>query len=1197
MLRASRRVAKLHAISAAQGDATRLPISAFCFSRRPYTPIYKPDDATDRSAPIRHADELRALWARQIPIPSLGRAIEAWLRFGNDPVLHTALPTRHLSGYLEGDLEMVKSEPKVSSSPFAYVEDYMGTNLVRDDPVHIKESAAVWREYFEKKYSIRLRQSRRTASNFIGRLNAPEVFTDEADQPNTKWTSEVHFREMAYLSETHLKEKVTNPLQLEEILWYKSDVSAFLAFFQACQQETATRIPLPVPSVWVYEGDACKQWAEKYLPVTRAAHTFFNQVLAADLKKFDSPTELLKRVAAALRQVHAVLLRRRERQQRLGIFCAQGWAEASKAEKEAWTANEVERWQRSVHEGIYDPEDLLEVSDFDGNGEWSKENEAISEILNAPIQGCSFTLQEFWMHTIRREALETEHILVNERLCEIDAAARRALYDTTESYASILEALEESIAKGWLDIRATVFQPHPNPVWCALHYVKFGASSVVQHTNTAKRQLLFHYAASLNEVAAAALLYYSTKPRSERLDYASPNTLRRSLTQLCATYALDMTHAAQRPILLSAANLAKAEDVIQRISWQVARPFGRRRRARHAQARLRNQKFLPAVSDIQIAEVEPELLEVGEDLTSRWHASRQGRLEPISAWPMGSRKAVHYHWPTPSLEKLRQVLQRANIRGNSPEGLTEQQVVELQSLHQQGVLEISLWRRQTRAEMQAAKERDEHEEKELTMLTEAVPELKEISEYARTLYKRLNREEMAASHTGESFQDTEDEAEDEEEWTFALMLDDKAPLNGEEVREVYLPFTDSTGKELKEGEYRVRVRAYDVETNPSGHPTLCSEAFSNSFKVTDALPKLLEEFIHINPSCTSSDGVEKHPSDGRVRVLGEKLIDLCEFLREKGGLDIPLDLEFELGQELDAKGTFSLDRLGTLLRGNTYHRSLAEHGITDAQRGVESKCRAHWTLYHAGANEEEWSCARRGVLDEAMARQRDWWLEDPILEVEDVATDSVDGNLDPTSYVAMMRYGAELCTVSSASGSTHEADRLPLPPGVVDKHLRADCTVDGTGGILSLRLGDGAGTAAGSVSIDQALAAALAATQRAQDRHRTLSMFKLGPIEKQAQALNFCGIYSSEMGGKYARTFCYALDKAKEELAETAAVGRRALGTEDLDTERRSDMTTVDRFASDTHPEQRKNLFTPRITFSGVKLDDPTPDQTSTWGR
>ncbi|CCW66298.1 unnamed protein product [Phytomonas sp. Hart1] len=1171
-------------------DALKSLFSFCCFSRRSYTPIYKADDATDRLAPIRHTDELRTLWTRQIPIPSLGHAIRAWLRFGNDPVLHTALPTRHCSGYFGSELETTKSDEKVFSSPFAYVEDYMGTNLVRDDPVHIKESVAVWREFFDKKFLTRLRQSRRTSLNFIGRLNGPEVFTDEADQPNTRWVSDTHFQEMAYLVETHLKEKVTNPLQLEEILWYRSDVSAFLAFFLAYHRGTATRIPMPVPSVWVYEGDARRQWAEKYLPVAHAAHTFFNQVLAGDLKKFDSPAELLKRVASAFRQVHAVQLRRRERQQRLGIFCANGWSEATAAEKDTWTANEVERWQRSVQEGIFDPEDLLELSDVDAMSEWSKENEAIQEILDARVKDCSFTLQDFWIHTIRREALETEHILLNERLCEIDAASRRALYDSAESYRSILDALEESIAKGWLDMRATVFHPHPNSVWCALHYAKFGASSIVQHTHTAQRQLLFHHASSLPEVAAAALLYYRTKPRSEQLDYASPRTLRHSLTWLCTTYALDLTRATQRPILASADHLAKAEDVIQRLALHLACPFGRRRRVHHAQARQRNQRLLPPLTAVVVTEVPPERLQASAD------AAEGSASGPIATWPMGSRKAVYYHWVTPFLEKLRLARQASRNWGSHSEGLTKEHMDELQSLRQQGVLELSLWRKQTQTEVQATKNQVEHEEKELMKLTEAVPELKEIAEYTKALYTRLNREEVAVNHTAETIYSAENKIDEDEEWVFALMLDDKAPLNEEEVREVYLPFTNSTGKALEEGEYRVRVRARDTETNPTGHPTLYSEAYSNPFKIKDTLTELLEEFVRITPGNSSHDvGAKCHSQDRRIS--GEHLIALCQFLREKGGLDVPLYLEFDVGQGLDAKGTFSLERLSRLLRGNAYHRSLAEDDITDVQRHAEPGCRAHWALYHAGANEEEWWCARRAVLDEAMARQRDWWLEDPILKVVDLASGSVDGSLMTDSYAATMRYGTELCTILQADGSTHEDDRLPVAPGVVDREFRADCTVDGTGGIISLCLGDGRRTAAESITIDQALAAALTATQRAQDRHRTLSTFKLGPMEKQAQTLNFCGIYSSEMGGKYARTFCYALGKAKEELSEVATVGRRALGTEDLDTERRSEQTTVDRFASDTHPEQRKRLFKPRMTLSGTKLDDPTPDQTSTWGR
>jgi len=375
---------------------------------RQYTPIAAPDSAVDHIAVIRHADELQTLWSRDIPVGTVGRAVEVWLRLGNDPVVHTSLPTT-----------TAVSEKK--TSPFSCVEDYMGTNLVAERPAHVKDSAELWMSYFEAKYLGRMRQSRRTSANFIGILNATAALTDEADHPNTKWSADTQFSEVAYLSERHLKEKVSNPMQLEQALWLKADVDAFLAFHQSYTQQTSTRIPLPVPSLWVHEGEARKLWANKYLHALRAARAFFDNVLAADVKA-GSPARVCKAVAEAFEKVNAILLKRRERQVKAGLVPS-SWVTAPAEQRAAWVANEVEAYQRSIQEDNFDPEDLL-----DSAPEWTTEHAEIGAILEATVDGMNLTLKDFWTHTIRLEELETEHVLESEKMREVAAAARAALY-------------------------------------------------------------------------------------------------------------------------------------------------------------------------------------------------------------------------------------------------------------------------------------------------------------------------------------------------------------------------------------------------------------------------------------------------------------------------------------------------------------------------------------------------------------------------------------------------------------------------------------------------------------------------------------------------------------------------------------------------------------------------------------------------
>lgn len=1121
---------------------------------RQYTPIAAPDSAVDHIAVIRHADELQTLWSRDIPVGTVGRAVEVWLRLGNDPVVHTSLPTT-----------TAVSEKK--TSPFSCVEDYMGTNLVAERPAHVKDSAELWMSYFEAKYLGRMRQSRRTSANFIGILNATAALTDEADHPNTKWSADTQFSEVAYLSERHLKEKVSNPMQLEQALWLKADVDAFLAFHQSYTQQTSTRIPLPVPSLWVHEGEARKLWANKYLHALRAARAFFDNVLAADVKA-GSPARVCKAVAEAFEKVNAILLKRRERQVKAGLVPS-SWVTAPAEQRAAWVANEVEAYQRSIQEDNFDPEDLL-----DSAPEWTTEHAEIGAILEATVDGMNLTLKDFWTHTIRLEELETEHVLESEKMREVAAAARAALY-AEQPYAQVLQALADSVARGALDLRAGVFQPHPNTTWCKLYYAKFGASSIYQHTTTASRQLLFHYAASSLEIAATATLYYATKPLSSKLDYASPYTLRRSYAQLCAAYGLDMTHAAHRPLFLSAHNIAQAEESIRRVVDNVARPYGDRRRSRLQAAQVANRYLLPPVNNVVVSKVDSELLSTGADdaaITSQPEVSGG----QVAMWPLGSKAAVVFQWSTSHLEKLTVMRQAGS--------LTASRAASLLAIQQQGKVEISLWRKRAASELAAARTADVADDKAVAELIAAHPQLKQVSRYASRFFSRLSREgttQEAALATNES---------DGSDWEFAVMLNDRFTLREDLTYEVYLPYTDAQGHALPQGEYRVCVRAYDLEANPSAHPSFCAEAFSAVFPVFDALPQLVDQFFEKKGSAALREDVNKGPTT----LVGSDLIAFCEFLRA-AGLDVPLHFEFDVGQRLDPKGDIELAAFLDSLRSPEFHQSLADSGYSDAQRAMETKCRAHWQLYHPGADAGEWAAARRTVLNGAMAKERDWWMPDPLLDVADVAT----AYLPAESYPAIVRYGTELCTVLSADGSTHEDCDVANAPAVADKRrLRADCTVDGTGAISSLTFGSGTAVSAPDVTTAEALEAALTAIQHAQNRHCTLSMFKLGPMERQAQMMTFCNIHGSEFGGKYGRTYAYAVDKAKKELLEVLTeTGRSALGVGDMEKERLSEHKEVDRFASDSHPQQRVTRFVKRVDLSGRSMEDLGPNESTTWNR
>ncbi|KEG06692.1 hypothetical protein DQ04_12731010 [Trypanosoma grayi] len=969
------------------------------------------------------------------------------------------------------------------------------------------------------------------------------------------------------MAEKLLKEKVSNMEQFERALKRAQPV-AYLAFYDAFQQQTQVHIPLPSPSVWHYEGERRKQWAERFIPISHEAQQFFENVLAADVKKSpDGAEKVLQKVAAVLEEVGKVLVRRHQR--RLG---GRAWSALSDAEKDVFCAGDARRVQLQVETGDFDPpEDERDVGE--AAAEWKSEHDAIMELITAPIDGLGFTAQDFWRCAVRCEEMETEHIHAEERARAISAAARKALYNTT-SFDAVVQGAVDAVARGKLDMSAGVLVPHFNDVWCQLNYAKFGAATVTQHTTTARRQLFFHHSGSLKEVAATATLYYATKPLSSSLDYASPYKFRRSLLALCSTYGVEMAHATQRPLLLSAAHLARAEDLMRTIVTHAARPFGERRRAALERLRVNHERLAVPVRKVLVTAPNSDLLASGKELSES--AANTTKKGSVTMWPLGARRALSYDWQTPHLQKLKAVTAAAGAT------MTAQHVKEIHAAKQRAFVEVSLWRRVTPEEVKQRRETAEAESKWVADTLRSVPQLRQVQQYATSLYQRVGEtlpelpNAAAASAPGgggggeESASGKDD---DTSTWEFAVMLDDRATLNMEQVADLYLPYADANGVPLPQGEYRVRVRCFDLDMNPNHNPALCSEAFSASLQVFDAMPQLIKQFFTV-----SKKGESEVP-----HIPASDFIPFCEFLRE-AGLDVPLRCEFEAGQALTAEGDVFMDYFQKLLRSDEFHRSCAQAGVTDAQREIEPSCRAHWEVHHPGANEAEWAEARRHVLDRAMQQEREWWFPNDMLDVQDIATGSSSGHM-ASMYPATMRYGTELCTVLTAEGRCDSGSGLS-----------AKCEVNGTGGVESLTISS-ANCSSSMISIDEALSVAQRALRGAHDRHNTLSAFRLGPLVKQAQVMVFCGINAFEFGGKYARSYVYAFGKAKKELANTAVSGRVVLGVGDEDVERVSDKEGADRFASTTHPEQRKKLFVARVGPGAVPIDDPTPEQKSEWGR
>lgn len=1498
-------------------------------ARRSYTPIFTPSPPSKKFSDLQCAEEVRTLWASPgvasggggknssanaaapsslstetplFPISSVEDAVRWWIRFGNNPIVHTCLPSKS------------SHRSFASRSPFAYVEDYVGTNLIpplesaaspnglahassssvsSPSPAQIAESVQYWRGYFEYRSAARLRQARRTAIHHVGVASSSSsshgdhdgrsratsskgrgmtageghpipvagegapTWVDEADQPHTRWDQDTVFKEWNYLAERHLKKKAKTLLPLEQYIWFPNAAadgahgsgsctavteeeaaamaSRFLSFLDATQEQRPPYLPLPIPSAWFYEGETRERWATRYLPAATESYHYFQHVLAPFVAKKDSVMDgqsaLLQRLGSQLEKIHHVLIRRYHRQltaytERAEKTHTNAITDPSVIRSMAlhqWCENELERFQRSIEEGELDPEDLLE-EDAEA---WKEEHQLLQALAEEPLylssaggdettaeRGRSISFLDFWRHTVRREELETLHVLTDNGLRALGAAARATLLMEIP-YEKVLSQLAASLREGTLDTRAAVFCPHFNSVWCKWHYAKFGGSSIAQHTHAAKRRLQFHYAASAEDVAATAALYYATKPMSSAVDYATPYTHRRSLTRLCGQYGVERMRAMQRPIITSAGYLAAAEEAIRVICIAAGVPFGKQRRAYDHNTRqiaIYGAQLLPPVTKVEIRdcvselecteqEVEEALRQQNMGITSsvivrRSHEERNGAGSPSSIrWPLGGKKAVLFDWPHPATTALRLTREAGPY--------TADRVLLLDQLRRTGRIEVTLWRRTRGAESHSTKdtegeEADEREgvaseqvntkhtspddriqtvEEVAAAWLASSPALREIYDYATKVCQRLHGTFLrvedaqtypltpghspAASFSSSSStaapsvtlpQDQEGGDEVEEvHWKFVALLEDNLPLQEEGVAIVQLPFTATHwegeadilpteailgegGFGLPAGQYRLRVRCFDQRLHPGGlstassistmggsHAGLCSDGYSAPFEVYDAVMPVLEKYIKKDtkgaarkdgPSFLPTSPAFGRKEEERTKVAvfpGSALITICRALR-KAGVEVPLQTEFEAGQVLTTENEVFADRFLSLLyessrsrRKNTnthwYHGSGAEPEdhlaitqyapagrLNKTREIIEKRAEAHWRLFHPGATAAEWASARYDVITRAMAGEREWWWNDRLLR--DAAALSPEGmvpgltdSADFISGAALHRYGVELCNLLTAIGHSYARDPPALLPYYRESYdgplllsappsssstvagedekvgttavassvpapevVSAYCRVNGRGEIDALRwhqvIGPAASassfssssstrsffltsppstnashhaveggvplstlptneTATTSSSLEEVLAFTHDALQAAQDRHATLTMAKLGPLEREVQVQSFCGVDGLEMGGKYARTYCYAVEKAKQAIEEEYGVAGRIIPgvREGEDKERVSDGMEVDRFASTTHPEQRLTRFVQRTTLSGQNLEDPTPDQESTWGR
>jgi hypothetical protein len=1076
--------------------------SALTVSRVEYTPIWAEPPPKDLLGEERLADELESISANSsLSVPTIGSAVDKWLAFGNDPLLDALRPGQ--------------------TSVFHQAEDYMGTNLVDvTDKSRLRDSIHFWSSHYDKHFSSVIRQSRRSALNYIGSLSAPDTFEDEADKVLTGWDRDTQFRELAYLAESILKTPVQN-LQKFEMAVRTAAPEAYLELMDAIGQQTQTLIPLPSASVWYYEGEARLAWCKMFKAAQADALAFFQSVLGPALGgqggMSDKWRALAKQLAAVFEAVGAVQVERVKRQISSGL--RKDWSLMSDDEKLTQCYREQETLARSIATAEFDAEDV-----DDKSVEWMTEQQKISDLMSKPLDGApGVTAELFWKHTVRLDALETDYLLTDHNKRLLGAKALVALYDQLDP-SVIAAKTAESFEKGRIDIAACSFIPGMNDVWCWRNYAKFGLSTVVHHTATAKRHLTYNFTDSIKMVAAAAKLFYLSRPLSCEINYASPALLRKSLVQLCASYGVDWMHSLQRTLFTDLMFLGLAEDAIKTCVGAALAPFRDVRRVAEQAELTANALSICKLSAARVVPLDGD----GDE----------------TAWALGSQRTVAYIWDSPHVVNMKR-----NAALGDRESLRNKKMLE-----SRGGIEVSLWKKLTPEEVQARKDKGLQLQQEAAALVQQHPQLAEVQRSAVLTASRLS----GLSLESKGAQDALDRASDQ--WEFVTMIHDRHVLSETQTLDVVVPFQtmpNSVGERalITEGTYRLRLRAFDHEINPDHLPVHHSDATTGEFHLFDCIPQVAEEIF-------GSSSLTTFPGKDLVKFFSH-LRAIC--------MDVSLGLEIATGQFLTPKGEVFWEKFLELLKSGNYTKKIgAAEGLTGPQLAAESKIRHHWELYHPAATEEEWAGVRRAVLDKAFSNEKEWWLDDEMLS---------GTNLEVFSLPPSVRYSHDVVQCLSADGTS-------LPRGVpsVTRRPLARATYQGDGTLGDLVLDEKIITDA-NASFDEIFSAATSAIDDAHLRLCTLSASKVSEFRRATQQYVKLVSVSSEFGGKHGRTYRDAFDKAAAEVL---------MPSKSVEDELR-EPTETDRFASSTHPEQRRRLWTPRVNPLNQNLDDPTPDMKSDW--
>jgi DNA-binding protein YbaB len=402
------------------------------------------------------------------------------------------------------------------------------------------------------------------------------------------------------------------------------------------------------------------------------------------------------------------------------------------------------------------------------------------------------------------------------------------------------------------------------------------------------------------------------------------------------------------------------------------------------------------------------------------------------------------------------------------------------------------------------------------------------------------------------------------------MVDDDVRVTHEHTAALTLPFADHTGVPISgdpSAQYRLRLRGFDLLSNPNRHATRVATAFSAPFAVCDIVNTTVQRAAKLSAEDLSSP---------TAAIPGHSLVAFCAALRA-AGLPVPLALEFEAGQNVTPQGDIRLAPFLAALRSLRYlTESGPNAGLTEAQRAIEGAVRAHDAVLFPGTTPLEWAERRRAALEAAASdAEAEWWRQDSLLQqpleaLGPVGAPSVTADVSETE--ATYRYMRDVTSMLRATG------RDGLQTSAAAPLVTASITGDGV--VSALRI-DQHQCDQQKLTLEQVLAGVLQATGAAHTKLNTLTAAKTGATRAALQKAWIDAADSADLGGVHAETVVTCFNAARQEAEELGALPERP-------------EEVVDRFASQD-PELRKRLFVKMAGGRGDDADSPALEHMQPW--